>query len=91
LLALVLLSGGVRGEAGRIWLPWMPFACLFAAAAVSAGGPRRAGRSLSAAEPEPPEPARQAGGWGPGLALLLATEAALTLALAARMLFVSPN
>ncbi|HEY6324319.1 MAG TPA: hypothetical protein VJA16_22475 [Thermoanaerobaculia bacterium] len=91
LLALVLLSGGVRGEAGRIWLPWMPFACLFAAAAVSAGGAHRAGRSLAAAEPEPQEPARQAGGWGPGLALLLATEAALTLALAASMIFVSPN
>jgi hypothetical protein len=89
LLALLLLSGGVRGEAGRIWLPWMPFACLFAAAAVSAGGPHRAGRSLS--EPEPREPARQAGGWRPGVALLLATEAALTLALAARMIFVSPN
>ena len=78
LLTLLLLSGGVRGEAGRIWLPWMPFACLFAAAA------------LSTAAPEPLEPARQAGGWRPGLALLLATEAALTLALAARMLFVSP-
>jgi hypothetical protein len=69
----------------------MPFACLFAAAAVSAGGPHRAGRPLSAAEPEPREPARQAGGWRPGLALLLATEAVLTLVLAARMLFVSPN
>jgi hypothetical protein len=90
LLAVLLLSGGVRGEAGRIWLPWMPFACLFAAAAVSAGGPHRAGRPLSATEPEPQEPAGQAGGWGPGLALLMATEAALTLALAARMLFVSP-
>ena len=92
LLALLLLSGGVRGEAGRIWLLWMPFACLFAAAAVAAGGPHRAGRSLAAAEPEPQEPARLAGGWwGIGLALLLATEAALTLALAARMIFVSPN
>ena len=91
LLTLMLLSGGVRGEAGRIWLPWMPFACLFAAAAVSAGGPHRAGRSLSAVELEPQEPARQAGGWRPGLALLLASEAALTLALAARMIFVSSN
>jgi len=61
----------VRGEAGRIWLPWMPFACLFAAAAVAGGGPRRGWRA--------------GGGW------LLATEAALTLALAARMIFVSPN
>jgi len=90
LLALMLLSGGVRGEAGRIWLPWMPFACLFAAAAVPVGGPGRAGRPLATAAAEPPEPARQAGGWGPGLALLLVTEAVLTLALAARMLFVSP-
>jgi hypothetical protein len=36
LLAVLLLSGGVRGEVGRIWLPWMPFACLFAAAAAAA-------------------------------------------------------
>lgn len=91
LLALMLLSGGVRGEAGRIWLPWMPFACLFAAAAVSAGGPHLARRSLSAAAPETPEATRQPGGWRPGAALLLATEAALTLALAARMIFVSSN
>jgi hypothetical protein len=33
LLALLLLAGSVRGEAGRIWLPWMPFACAFATAA----------------------------------------------------------
>jgi hypothetical protein len=85
LLALLLLSGGVRGEAGRIWLPWMPFACLFAAAAASAGGPR------SAAEPERQKSAHLAGGWRAGIALLLATEAALTLALAASMIFVSPN
>jgi hypothetical protein len=72
LLTVLLLSGGVRGEAGRIWLPWMPFACLFAAAAAAASG----GSSLGG---------RRAGaGW------LLATEAALTLALAARMIFVSP-
>jgi hypothetical protein len=68
LLALVLLSGGVRGEAGRIWLFWMPFACLFAAAAAAAsGGPRKS------------------------VALLLATEAALTLALAASLIFVSSS
>lgn len=36
LLAVLLFSGGVRGEVGRIWLPWMPFACLFAAAAAAA-------------------------------------------------------
>jgi hypothetical protein len=69
LLALLLLSGGVRGEAGRIWLIWMPFACLFAAVAVPAGGGARR----------------------TGVALLLATEAALTLALAASMVFVSPS
>jgi len=91
LLALLLLSGGVRGEAGRIWLPWMPFACLFAAAAASAGGPRGAGRPRSAAAPERPETSHQDGGWRAGIALLLATEAALTLALAASMSFVSPN
>jgi hypothetical protein len=91
LLALMLLSGGVRGEAGRIWLPWMPFACLFAAAAVSARGPHRAGRPLPAGEPEPRESAGEGGGWRPGVALLLVTEAVLTLALAARMIFVSSN
>lgn len=94
LLVMLLLSGGVRGEAGRIWLPWMPFACVFAAAAAvvaASGGPRRTGRPLSTAKPSPQEPACEAGGWRPGVALLLATEAALTLALAARMLFVSPN
>lgn len=90
-LALMLLSGGVRGEAGRIWLPWMPFACLFAAAAVSARGPHRAGRPLPAGEREPQESACEGGGWRPGVALLLATEAVLTLALAARMIFVSSN
>ena len=91
LLALLLLSGGVRGEAGRIWLPWMPFACLFAAAAASAGDARGAGRLRSAAETEQPETAHQAGGWKAGVALLLATEAALTLALAASMIFVGPK
>jgi hypothetical protein len=91
LLALLLLSGGVRGEAGRIWLPWMPFACLFAAAAASAGGPHLAARPHPAREPVPQESACAGGGWRPGVALLLATEAALTLSLAARMIFVSSN
>jgi hypothetical protein len=40
LLAVLLLSGGARGEVGRIWLPWMPFACLFAAAAAARWGAR---------------------------------------------------
>ena len=35
-LYLLLLTGGVRGEVGRIWLPFMPWACLLAAAAVLA-------------------------------------------------------
>jgi hypothetical protein len=30
-MAALWLSGSVRGEVGRIWLPWMPFACLLAA------------------------------------------------------------
>lgn len=34
-LALLLLSGGVRGEVGRIWLPFMPWACLLAAAVLT--------------------------------------------------------
>ncbi len=38
LLALLLLAGSVRGEAGRIWLLWMPFACAFAAAATCRHG-----------------------------------------------------
>jgi len=76
LLALLLLSGNVRGEAGRIWLPWMPFACLFAAATI-------AGREGALV---PQGPKRRA-----VVALLLATEAALTLALAAAMVFVSAS
>ncbi|HYL04646.1 MAG TPA: hypothetical protein VE075_01310 [Thermoanaerobaculia bacterium] len=89
LLAMLLLSGGVRGEAGRIWVLWMPFACLFAAAAAaSGGGLRRAG---GLARPEPREAAPRAGAWKTGVALLLATEAALTLALAASMVFVSSS
>ena len=43
LLALLLLSGSVRGEVGRIWLMLMPFACLLAAAAAVE---RWGGRSL---------------------------------------------
>jgi hypothetical protein len=35
LLALLLVSGTVRGEVGRIWLMLMPFACLLAAAAAA--------------------------------------------------------
>ncbi len=91
LLVLLLLSGGVRGEAGRIWLPWMPFACLFAAVAASGGGQRRAGRPVSASEPVRQQRTHEAGAWRPGVAWLLATEAALTLALAASMIFVSPS
>ncbi len=34
-LGLLWLAGSVRGEAGRIWLLFMPFACLFAAAALA--------------------------------------------------------
>jgi hypothetical protein len=65
-LALLLLTGSVRGEAGRIWLPWMPFACAFAAAT-----------AWRRAEPR-----------GAAVPLLLASQAALILALAARMAFV---
>jgi hypothetical protein len=35
LLALLWISGSVRGEVGRIWLLFMPFACLFAASALA--------------------------------------------------------
>ncbi|MEA2692723.1 MAG: methylthioxylose transferase [Acidobacteriota bacterium] len=35
LLLLLDLSGSVRGEVGRIWLFFMPLACLFAAAALA--------------------------------------------------------
>lgn len=73
LLAALLLSGSVRGEAGRIWMMWMPFACLFAAAS---------GRDAA----DGPEARR--GMPAPGAALLLASQGALVLALAARMSFV---
>jgi hypothetical protein len=82
LLALLLLSGGVRGEVGRIWLVWMPFACLFAAAALAATA-AAGGNGLD-------DSAGDGGGDGDAApALVLATEAALTLALAASMVFVS--
>jgi hypothetical protein len=92
LLALLLLSGGVRGEAGRIWLFWMPFACLFAAVAAAGGhGTRCLGRLAQADSPEPLVSTFKSGRWKPGETLLLATEAALTLALAAGMVFVSAS
>jgi hypothetical protein len=109
MLALLLASGGVRGEAGRIWLIWMPFACLFAApAAVRLGAEADGGRapagastadvsdaadaphasdSASHASDAAGDPAGTGSRWP--LGLLLATEAALTLALAASMTFVS--
>src|SRR5580693_3893713 len=37
-MAVLWLSGSVRGEVGRIWLPWMPFACLLAAATLERWG-----------------------------------------------------
>ncbi len=87
LLVLLLLSGGVRGEAGRIWLIWMPFACLFAAvaAASGAGGAGTAGGAKDGAG----APSTAAAGRDAAVALVLASEAALTLALAARMVFVN--
>ncbi len=41
LLAVLLVSGSVRGEAGRIWLFLMPFACLLAAGAAAERWPPR--------------------------------------------------
>lgn len=72
-LGLLLLSGGVRGEVGRIWLIWMPFACLFAAGAAAHSDTGDAERA----------------GWQAGVAWVLATEALLTLALGASMVFVT--
>jgi hypothetical protein len=46
-MAALWLSGSVRGEAGRIWLPWMPFGCLLAAAALERWG--QEGRAAAAA------------------------------------------
>ena len=46
LLALLWVSGSVRGEVGRIWLLFMPLACLGAAAA-GASLPRRPLRSAA--------------------------------------------
>jgi hypothetical protein len=99
-LALLLLSGSVRGEVGRIWLLWMPFACLFAAGAAAADSeiePARGGADatdrLDTARANGGESAQRGAGEPPGgragVALVLATEAALTLALAASMVFVS--
>jgi len=41
LLALLLVSGTVRGEVGRIWLMLMPFACVLAAGAAAERWDRR--------------------------------------------------
>jgi len=48
--ALFLLSGTVRGEAGRIFVPWMPLLLVAAVAAPpgSAGGPALVGRAWPA-------------------------------------------
>ena len=43
LLAALLVSGSVRGEAGRIWLFLMPFACLLAGGAAAERWPARSG------------------------------------------------
>jgi hypothetical protein len=50
LLLLLDLSGSVRGEVGRIWLFFMPLACLFAAAGVSDGEDRRPAAALALLE-----------------------------------------
>jgi hypothetical protein len=103
-LVVLLLSGSVRGEVGRIWLIWMPFACLLGAGAAAhrdeAAARRRSkeiGRSQEGERPitgineiaDSTEPGTDSTGWQAGVAMLLATEAALTLALAATMVFVS--
>jgi hypothetical protein len=51
-LLVLWLSGGVRGEVGRIWLLFMPFACLFAASALERREAPRPGPLLAAAAPE---------------------------------------
>jgi hypothetical protein len=73
LLALLLLSGSVRGEAGRIWLAWMPFASAFAAAAVWRHAEERDVRDVRDV----------------AVTLWLASQGVLALVLAARMAFVS--
>ncbi len=88
LMVILMLSGSVRGEAGRIWLPWMPFACLFAAVAV-AGAWHRTDAPEGGKANEIQESTPRADGWRPGVTLLLATEAVLALALALCMIFVS--
>jgi hypothetical protein len=104
LLALLLLAGSVRGEAGRIWLLWMPFACAFAAAVVwrrgeecpAAMAGRRGEESPAAMAGRRGEESPAAMVWRRGeefpaaaLVVLLASQAMLILALAARMAFVS--
>ena len=66
LLLVLLLSGTVRGEVGRIWLFLMPFACVLAAADAARRWPSRSFWS----------------------GLLLVLEIALTLVLAANLVFV---
>ena len=89
LLALLLLSGSVRGEAGRIWLLWMPFACLLAAGAagrLGSSNPLTAGRHPAATLLAS---AGRAGTVSRGMVLVLATEALLALTLAANLIFVN--
>jgi hypothetical protein len=71
LLALLLVSGTVRGEVGRIWLMLMPFACVLAAGAAAERSDRWDGSDRRR----------------PWTSLVLLLQAALLLALAANMTF----
>lgn len=51
-LALLWLAGAVRGEVGRIWLLFMPFACLFAAAELARRDALRPAPLLAVAAPQ---------------------------------------
>jgi hypothetical protein len=96
LLALLLVSGSVRGEVGRIWLLWMPFACLLAAGAagtmsIGAPGPLTAAGDPPAGDAQYAVRALdgRAGTGSRGIVLVVATEALLALALAANLVFVN--
>jgi hypothetical protein len=78
----------VRGEVGRIWLPWMPFACLLAAGAVEGWAEKDASRED---HPAAERSAEVLGGEGLSAAArgVLLAQAALAVTLAANLIFVS--
>jgi hypothetical protein len=87
-MAALWLSGSARGEVGRIWLPWMPFACLLAAGAVERWAEKAAALE---GHPAAERPTEALGGEGLSAAArgILLAQAALAVTLAANLIFVS--